>query len=58
MKTIKYILSLLVITIVVFNCKNEVKPEIKTIEIETVKELDPNATYAKAEFTVDITKLK
>lgn len=53
MKTIKHILSLLVIATVIFSCKNEVKPEIKTVETETVKELDPNATYAKAEFTID-----
>ena len=53
MKTIKHILSLLVIATVIFSCKNEVKPEIKTVETETVKELDPNATYAKSEFTID-----
>ncbi|OEK09439.1 heavy metal transporter [Flavivirga aquatica] len=55
MKTIKHILTLVLITIFTFSCKNEVKPEIKTVEIETTvkKELDPNATYAKAEFTID-----
>ena len=53
MKTIKHTLSLLLIAIVIFNCKNEVKPEVKTVEVESVKELDPNATYAKAEFTID-----
>lgn len=53
MKTIKHILSLLLIAIVIFNCKNEVKPEVKTIGTETLKESDPNATYAKAEFTID-----
>lgn len=53
MKTIKHILNLLVIATVIFSCKNEVKPEVKTVETETVKELDPNATYAKAEFTID-----
>lgn len=40
-----------------FNCKNEAKPEVKTIEIENnselAKDVDPNATYAKAEFTID-----
>lgn len=53
MKTIKNILSLILITTVVLSCKNEVKPEVKTVEVESVKELDPNATYAKAEFTID-----
>ena len=53
MKTIKNILSLLLIATVAFSCKNEVKPEVKTVEVDTVKELDPNATYAKAEFTID-----
>ncbi len=39
----------------VFSCKNEKSPEVKTVKIETevAKELDPNATYAKAEFTID-----
>ena len=54
MKTIK-IIGLAFIGLVVMNCKNEAKPEVKTVEIETeiTKELDPNATYAKAEFTID-----
>ena len=51
--------NILVFSLVLFlfNCKNEAKPEVKTIEIENdsqaVKEVDPNATYAKAEFTID-----
>ncbi|MFI1772916.1 cation transporter [Thalassobellus citreus] len=55
MKTIKIILSLFVITTIFFSCKNEAKAEIKTVEVatETVKKLDPNATYAKAEFTIN-----
>ncbi|WNH08403.1 heavy-metal-associated domain-containing protein [Thalassobellus suaedae] len=55
MKTIKSILSLFVIATIFFSCKNANKAEIKTIEVatETVKELDPNATYAKAEFTIN-----
>ncbi|WP_298556556.1 heavy-metal-associated domain-containing protein [uncultured Algibacter sp.] len=55
MKTIKHILTLTLIATFVFSCKNEKNPEVKTVEIEaeTVKELDPNATYAKAEFTID-----
>ena len=42
MKTIKHILSLLLIATI-----------FKTVETQTVKELDPNANYAKAEFTID-----
>ncbi|SFZ89679.1 Cu+-exporting ATPase [Flaviramulus basaltis] len=55
MKRIKYIFALVLISTFALSCKNEVKPEIKTVEVETeaVKELDPNATYAKAEFTID-----
>lgn len=55
MKTIKHILILALIVSFAFSCKNENKPEVKTVEVETeaVKELDPNATYAKAEFTID-----
>lgn len=38
------------------SCNNNQNPEIKTIETAseaTVKEMDPNASYAKAEFTID-----
>lgn len=57
MKTIKLFLSLLLLTSFAFSCKNAAKPEVKTIEVETAsespKKLDSNATYAKAEFTID-----
>lgn len=55
MKTIKHILVVVLISAFAFGCKNNANPEVKTVEIETeeVKELDPNATYAKAEFTID-----
>lgn len=55
MKTIKHILILAVIATFAFSCKNKTAPEVKTVEIETetAKKLDPNATYAKAEFTID-----
>lgn len=55
MKTIKT-LSLAIFTLLVaVSCKNDSKAEIKTVEVETEKAqaLDPNATYAKAEFTID-----
>lgn len=55
MKTLQYILTVTLIAFVTFSCKNNKEAEVKTIEVETAtvkKELDPNATYAKAEFTV------
>lgn len=55
MKTLKYILGVAVCTLLIVSCKNKQEPEVKTIEVEATaakKELDPNATYAKAEFTV------
>lgn len=57
MTTLKNIIGLLLLTVFVSACKNETAPEIKTVEIETATEeaatLDPNATYAKAEFTIE-----
>ncbi|SEP92259.1 Cu+-exporting ATPase [Hyunsoonleella jejuensis] len=55
MKTITYILGATLCFLLATNCKNNKEAEVKTIEVETTeakKELDPNATYAKAEFTV------
>ncbi|WP_136480428.1 cation transporter [Cognatitamlana onchidii] len=53
MKLLKHILLLSLIVAIV-SCKQK-EAEVKTIEVETtaVKEIDPNATYAKAEFTID-----
>ena len=58
MKTLKNILAIGFIALVIFNCKNESQPEVKTVETETAAEttkaeLDPNATYAKAEFKIE-----
>ena len=57
MNIIKKALAILVLALISFSCKNEAKPEVKTVEIEnasqTTKEVDPNATYAKAEFTIE-----
>ena len=55
---LKKILGVLTVIVLMVSCKNEGQPEVKTIEVETAsktvkKELDPNATYAKAEFTID-----
>ncbi|HEY5688513.1 MAG TPA: heavy metal-associated domain-containing protein [Yeosuana sp.] len=57
MNIIKNALTILVLAFISFSCKNEAKPEVKTVEIEnasqTTTEVDPNATYAKAEFTIE-----
>ena len=55
MKTLKYILILALATTFTFSCKNENKPEIKIVEVKTdaTKKIDPNANYAKAEFTIE-----
>ncbi|WP_299890283.1 heavy metal-associated domain-containing protein [uncultured Lacinutrix sp.] len=56
MNTIKNILAIAIIAVTAFSCKNEVQPEVKTVEtaVEAAKTtLDPNATYAKAEFKIE-----
>ncbi|WP_353780106.1 cation transporter [Winogradskyella sp. 3972H.M.0a.05] len=58
MKTFKNILGIAVLSLLVFSCKSEKAPEVKTVDTEVeakveVAELDPNATYAKAEFTIE-----
>ena len=58
MKVLQNILALVLVVTIITACKNETKPEVRTVEVETAvktakKELDPNATYAKAEFTID-----
>jgi len=59
MKSFKNILAIVALTLVAFNCKNEAaQPEVKTVETEVKTEtkkatLDPNATYAKAEFKIE-----
>lgn len=57
MKSLKNIIGLLLLAVFFTACKNETAPEVKTVEIETqteeVASIDPNATYAKAEFTIE-----
>lgn len=56
MKTLKNMLAIALVVAFTVACKNDAKPEVKTVEteVETAKkELDPNAEYAKAEFTVE-----
>ncbi|GAA3633534.1 heavy-metal-associated domain-containing protein [Flavivirga jejuensis] len=55
MNALKNIIAIVMVLLITVSCKNETKPEIKTVEVatEVSKKLDPNATYAKAEFTID-----
>ena len=60
MKTFKNIIALLLVVVVFTACKNDKTPEVVTVENEAIEttndaivELDPNATYAKAEFTIE-----
>ena len=60
MKTLRNILALTMLVAFIIACKNDAKPEVIPITIGTeetesteVKELNPDATYAKAEFTVE-----
>ncbi|MBD0823586.1 heavy-metal-associated domain-containing protein [Aestuariibaculum marinum] len=52
----KNIFFIALLSLLAFNCKNKAEAEIKTIEVattNTAQKLDPNAIYAKAEFTVE-----
>ncbi|TYB70707.1 heavy-metal-associated domain-containing protein [Bizionia gelidisalsuginis] len=60
MKNLKNSIVIAVLALLAFNCKNEAQPEVKTVDTETTvtadaekAELDPNATYAKAEFKIE-----
>ena len=57
MNSIKHVMAILIMVLLSFGCKDKANPEVKTIEIEnaakTTQEVDPNATYAKAEFTIE-----
>lgn len=55
MESIKNTMIIGLIALFAMSCKNETKPEVKTVEVanETTHKIDPNATYAKAEFTIE-----
>ncbi len=56
MKSVKLILGIALLSVIVWSCKNETEPETKTVEVEetkVVKEINPNANIAKAEFTIE-----
>lgn len=55
MKSLKNILSIMVILIMLSSCRNDKKAEIKTINLSSEKisqKLDPDAVYSKAEFNI------
>jgi Cu+-exporting ATPase len=54
MKYFKIILTSTFLFVFFLACKNEPKSEIKTVEMsaESTKNIDPNATYSKAEFSI------
>lgn len=60
MKNLKNGIVIAVFALLAFSCKNEAQPEVKTVDVETAAnvapekaELDPNATYTKAEFKIE-----
>jgi Cu+-exporting ATPase len=58
MNTFKNICIVAIMALVFSSCKNEQQPEVKTVDVEVTKKdvaqnLDPNATYAKVEFSID-----
>ena len=56
MKALRKLVVVILIAMVIVACKNESTPEVKTVDVtatEVKAELDPNATYAKAEFTIE-----
>lgn len=55
---VKNVLTIVAVVLFLTGCKNNQEPEVKSVEIETStasaeKKLDPNANYAKVEFSID-----
>ena len=58
MKILKNAGVVLMVALLVSSCKNEVQPEVKTVDVavaqkDVAQALNPNATYAKVEFSID-----
>ena len=58
MNTFKSLCIVAVLALSFIACKDEAKPEVKTVEVEVNEKdvdqtLEPNATYAKVEFGID-----
>ena len=58
MKNLKNLCIVAIMALVFTSCKSDIQPEVKTVDVEVTKKdvaekLDPNATYAKVEFSID-----
>jgi Cu+-exporting ATPase len=56
MKTFKNLCLITITSLLIVACKNETKPQVKTVDMEVTSKantLDPNAHYAKAEFGIE-----
>jgi mercuric ion binding protein len=56
MKTLKYLFTLVLATVVLVACKNETSPETKTVDLgaeTSEKLLNPDAEYIAAKFEID-----
>lgn len=54
MKAVNNTLIIIAFAFLIVACKNEKQPEIKTVETNGITtEINPNATYAKAEFGIE-----
>ncbi|WP_179344473.1 heavy-metal-associated domain-containing protein [Winogradskyella ursingii] len=58
MKTLRSIFAITFLVTTLASCKNNEQPEVRTVDVEVVNKdvsqsLDPNATYAKVEFSID-----
>ncbi|OIQ27748.1 MAG: heavy metal transporter [Bacteroidetes bacterium MedPE-SWsnd-G2] len=57
MKTLKSLFAIAIFSVALVSCKNETAPEVKTVAMETTKEIstevNENAVLAKAQFNID-----
>tara|TARA_R110000850_G_scaffold190308_2_gene316199 strand:+ start:38328 stop:38732 length:405 start_codon:yes stop_codon:yes gene_type:complete len=56
MQNLKYIVSILMLALISYSCKNESHPETKTVNIEVAapeKKLNPDAEYISANFEIE-----
>ncbi len=58
MKILKNVVAMCIVVLVFSACKNDQTPEVKTVDVSSQEKdvsetLDPNASYAKVEFSID-----
>lgn len=56
MKTLKYTLSIITLSLAIVSCKNETTPEVKTVETqveEVTQKFNPDAEYITASFEIE-----